>query len=46
MERQRETKEERAMAQQIRRKMIQKNHGAKKTLYRREKGSRYYEDLE
>jgi hypothetical protein len=38
MKRLRETVEERALAQQIRRKMIQRDHGAEKTRYRRDKG--------
>lgn len=38
-----ETQQERALAQQIRRKMIQKNHGAEKTQYRRDKGWMRYE---
>lgn len=45
MKRLRETTEERALAQQIRRKMIQRNHGAEKTTYRRDKGWMRYEDL-
>jgi hypothetical protein len=43
MKRLRETVEERALAQQIRRKMIQKDHGATKTQYRRDKGWMRYE---
>ena len=38
MKRLRETAEERALAQKIRRKMIQRDHGATKTQYRRDKG--------
>ena len=37
MKRLRETLEERALAQKIRRKMIQRDHGAEKTRYRRDK---------
>ena len=37
MKRLRETIEERALAQLIRRKMIQKDHGSAKTSYRRDK---------
>ena len=43
MKRQRETVEERALAQLIRRKMIQRDHGAEKTGYRRDKGWMRYE---
>ena len=43
MKRLRETTEERAMAQMIRRKMIQRDHGAEKTQYRRDKGWMRYE---
>jgi len=43
MKRLKETTEERAMAQMIRRKMIQRNHGAEKTTYRRDKGWMRYE---
>ena len=45
MKRQRETKEQRAMAQLIRRRMTQKDHGDK-TLYRRDKSLNWlYYDL-
>ena len=37
MKRLRETAQERALAQLIRRKMIQRDHGAAKTQYRRDK---------
>jgi hypothetical protein len=43
MKRQRETQQERALAQLIRRKMIQRDHGAEKTSYRRDKGWMRYE---
>lgn len=43
MKRQRETQQERALAQLIRRKMIQRDHGAAKTSYRRDKGWMRYE---
>lgn len=43
MKRLRETVEERALAQLIRRKMIQRDHGSAKTSYRRDKGWMRYE---
>ena len=43
MKRLKETTEERAMAQLIRRRMMQKDHGAEKTTYRRDKGWKRYE---
>jgi len=46
MKRLRETVEERAMAQQIRRKMMQRDHGSEKTIYRRDKGWQRYENLD